>query len=128
MQSINMILLLGNLSRLIWNLTRALGIKEKEGKIPHTLGRQHITREKLNVYSEIMGPKITREPGKNHWAFRAKGWVAEERHRELKRKQRGLGLIFGWFILFPICLFATSQILEQLAKYHANIPTVTTHE
>lgn len=45
-----------------------------------------------------------------------------------KEKPERPGDNFCWFIFFPICLFSTSQILEQLAKYHANIPSVTTHE
>lgn len=48
---------------------------------------------------------------------------------DIEEKQRSLGLIFPLAYFFPsVCLFATSQILEQLVKYHANIPCVTAHE
>ena len=58
---------------------------------------------------------------KAEWLKKDSGSVKEIRERP--------GANFCWFIFFfSICLFATSQILEQLAKYHANIPSVTTHE
>lgn len=99
-------------------------LREEENQAPL---RRNPVREKQECKKVAGLRRMMRRLGKNSRTPEKRGWAVEVRLRKFKK--RGLGLIFLLVYFFrPVCLFATIQILEQLVKYHANIPCVTAHE